>query len=148
MQPMSSQKKSEKDLGSSSTTKKRVSSEEVPNEIERLERRLTYMRRRKKMNDAGQKTSRFRKDGSLRLCAEPLYTFYRTWIKSGEWKRKYALRRKNCTYYAQLFVRFHNDLYNAVDKYGTQAEKDAIHYSLFAKSASKEIQEMTKDLCE
>lgn len=98
-----------------------VYNEDLDAEIKKAQNRLYYLQDRKRRGNppgsSGTYTSRTK---IKRPCKreDELHVFYRTHIIDGSFKKEYDNLRENMIKHSRAFAAYHNQVYNAIKKYG------------------------------
>ena len=101
---------------------KYVKYDELDEAIHATEARLYYLRNRKKTGIPGGVANRVNKD----KMRDADYAYYHYWVMNRDFLAKYKSLREEMTVSAKRFVIYHNRIMRVVDKFGTDAEKNAL----------------------
>jgi len=98
-----------------------VYNEDLDAEIKKAQNRLYYLQDRKRRGNppgcSGTYTSRT-KIKRPRKKEDELYVFYRAHILDGSFKKEYDNLRENMIKHSKMFAAYHNQVFNAIKKYG------------------------------
>ena len=104
-----------------------VYNEDLDAEIKKAQNRLYYLQDRKRRGNppgcTGTYTSRT-KIKRPRKKEDELHVFYRTQITNGSFKKEYDNLKENMIKHSRTFAAYHNQVFNAINKYGTKEDKD------------------------
>ena len=111
-------------IKSSLHKKKYVKAEELDDEIKFVERRLAYLRNRKKTGIPGGLSRAKGKKGKPLDTAQ--YQFFYYWTREKDYVAHYRKLRDNMVKSGKSFVAFQTRLFEVVDKFGTAEEKEKL----------------------
>lgn len=100
-----------------------VKSEELDSEIIRAEKRLYYLRSRRKKS--GVETP-LRKRTEEKKEHNADYVYYKYWVKDRNFTQKYIRLREDMVVSAKHFVAYHNRIMKVVNMFGSEQEKAAL----------------------
>ena len=108
---------------------KMVRNSELNEEIQALQKRLFYLKKRRELGRPpyarkGQKRY-YVQEKTVNPEESELHIFYREHILNGTFKKEYAMLYKDMMTHTRAFVEFHNSTFNAIEKYGTEEHKAA-----------------------
>lgn len=101
---------------------KYIKYDELDEAIHATEARLYYLRNRKKTGIPGGLSNKDKKN----KMHDADYAYYNYWVMNRDFLAKYKNLREEMTVSAKRFVTYHNRIMRVVDKFGTDAEKDAL----------------------
>ena len=104
--------------------KKYVKAEELDDEIKFVERRLAYLRNRKKTGIPGGNAKAKGKKGKPLDSAQ--YQFFHYWTREKDYVAHYRELRDNMVKSGKSFVAFQTRIFEVVNKFGTAEEKEKL----------------------